>query len=343
MNKHPNENIGEDGAYLFLELENPDFESTMMSAIAEIMLNHSDEQERVQKSVSTEDMARAEARGLVPQSGNWKKPKRWVRPKGAVISKTRKKAHDDLILDNSTKEAMKSLFGEDFDRSTLQDMYSIGLEDYSTEITKLDGDINDEYGFLSLHVSIHDEKIFDDRPVAGFMERNFMNRDGKLTVEHSRFMVYETYRNQGIASDISENVEKHYEKLGVHSITLSANATVGGYTWARQGYDFVDDTDRDKIRDRFKSNVRKLHEIGRFKESLDSLLEEIDSFEHSWEFASWNPSGFERKYYEDFTPVGKGLMVNTTWGARKTLDKNSIGYKIGKAYFAAKRNTPITG
>ena len=50
MNKHPNENIGEDWAYLFLELENPDFESTMMSAIAEIMLNHSDEQELVEKS-----------------------------------------------------------------------------------------------------------------------------------------------------------------------------------------------------------------------------------------------------------------------------------------------------
>ena len=41
---------GENGDYLFSEINNPDFEKTMGSAIAEIMANHSDEQELVEKS-----------------------------------------------------------------------------------------------------------------------------------------------------------------------------------------------------------------------------------------------------------------------------------------------------
>ena len=381
MNKHPNENIGEDWAYLFLELENPDFESTMMSAIAEIMANHSDEQERVQKSVSTEDMARAEARGLVPQSGNWKKPKRWVRPKGAVISKTRKKAHDDLILTNSTKEAMKSLFGEDFDRSTFQDMFSISLDDFSTELHTISGRrwtaVN-----TSLDVEVHIKDLNGER--IGKMYRVFSRTDnldledgseiGELNVSHYHFYINSEHRGKGIASDIMENAEKEYEKLGVNEINLTANAHVGGYAWARQGYDFRNDKEKEKIQNLFKKSVTALHEIGMISGDLKPLLETVDSFNHSWEFASWNPSGYKSKlgdspdddesfFDEWISPydgsseiqdaieqgeiegwtLGKVLLIGTSWEASKSLDKKSAGYQIGKAYFAAKRNTPITG
>jgi len=357
MNKDKEE-IGENADYLFPEIDNLDFEAELSEAFKELEANYSDDQELVEKAVSTESVSEAKRRGLVPQSGDWGKPKRWVRPEDADVpvdtgEKPRKKASLDegasanvRRKNQKTYRAIEFVFGDDFDISNLQDMYSIGLDDFSTDITQLVGSSKLSHykniidSRVEIQVAIHDDKVFDDRPVAGFMERSFSKHvdDGKLKVYHSRFMVYETFRNQGIASDISENVEKHYEKLGVHSISLTANATVGGYAWAIQGYDFILDRDRREIKTKFKETIISLHKHGRFKESLDSLLEELDSFEHPWEFASWNPSGFERKEYEGFSAFGKGVMLGTSWQAEKILDKKSPGYKIGKAYFAAKRN-----
>ena len=44
------DNEGENGDYLFPEIDDAAFEETMSSAIAEIMANHSDDQELVEKS-----------------------------------------------------------------------------------------------------------------------------------------------------------------------------------------------------------------------------------------------------------------------------------------------------
>ena len=77
-----------------------------------------------------------------------------------------------------------------------------------------------------------------------------------------------------------------------------------------------------------------MHEKGKISGDLEPLLETIDSFNHSWEFASWNPSGYtSKKGYS----LGKMILIGTSWEASKSLDKKSIGYQIGKAYFALKR------
>jgi len=70
------DNEGENGDYLFPEIDDASFEETMDSAIAEIMEKHRSENddESIEKAVSTEDIASAKSRGLVPQSGNWEKP-----------------------------------------------------------------------------------------------------------------------------------------------------------------------------------------------------------------------------------------------------------------------------
>jgi len=44
--------------------------------------------EYLEKAVSTEAIASAKSRGLVPQSGDWQKPKRWVRPEDADVGST---------------------------------------------------------------------------------------------------------------------------------------------------------------------------------------------------------------------------------------------------------------
>ena len=176
----------------------------------------------------------------------------------------------------------------------------------------------------------------------GHMSRRFeKDKDGNILVYHKSFEIDKEAQGKGIASDMNENVEKEYEKLGVDFIKLNANANVGGYAWARQGYDFESDYDRERTEQRFIVILGYLYnDAGVFdKREYDGYVDEIKSFKHSWEFASWNPSYRE----DDSENLGKTLLLGQQWDGVKSLDKKSIGYQIGKAYFAAKRNTSIKG
>ena len=354
------EEIGENADYLFPELDNLDFEADLDKAFEEIEALHREKNndDSLEKAVSTEDIASAKSRGLVPQSGNWEKPKRWVRPEDADVSvdtgeKPRKKASEDVPISHLTIDAMKAVFSDDFSMSDFQDMYSIGLDGFSTNIMGLRGrpigysKAVEDRSEVTIEVEILDDKenldedyekqpkgIDGHTPLVGTMSRTFTkDRKGILSVSHNRFGLEDTFQGKGIALDIAENVEKHYEKLGVDTITLNANAKIGGYAWARQGYDFEDDGDKFDVVERFKERIGYLLELG----DIDYITSyrykiEIESFKHAWEFASWNPTNDTHGKH-----LGKEWMLGTTWNAEKTLDKKSQGYQRGKIYFALKR------
>jgi hypothetical protein len=423
----------------------------------------------IELSKSTASITEAKRRGLVPQSGNWQKPKRWVRSKdadvpveektelvklpedtwkyfnkvpntilvdidklvptrarpdgileankrmqgyasrrkpldlkdngdgtysildgnstyanavhsewkelpGVVIEedKPRKKASEDVPISHLTIDAMKAVFSDDFSMSDFQDMYSIGLDGFSTNIVGLRGTPSGRkqrkgMGYSKSEVTIEVEILVDNEnytdneeyekqpkgidgytPLAGIMSRTFTrNKDGTLSVKHNRFGIENDFQGKGIASNINEHVEKEYEKLGVDNIMLNANAKIGGYAWARQGYDFMKPdfskgkvNHRPDVRKHFITRIGYLLELGDIdKKTHDEYVSEVESLEHSWEFASWNPSWREK----DSENLGKSWMLGQTWDAEKTLDKKSLGYQIGKAYFAAKRNSTIKG
>ena len=54
----------------------------------------------------------------------------------------------------------------------------------------------------------------------------------------------------------------------------------------------------------------------------------ISKLTNSWDFAFWNP--FNEKIGEH---IGKKLMLQTSWKARKTLNPNNVGFKIGMKYW----------
>jgi len=364
LKSNPEQVEHENSDYLFSEIDDASFEETMSLAIAEIMEKNrsTNDDESIEKAVSTEDIASAKSRGLVPKSGNWQKPKRWVRPEDADVPvdeevKPRKKASEDVPTSNLTIDAMKAVFGDDFDISDLQDMYSIGLDGYSTNIVVLRGRGGESYtntatategvarSFVEIEVEILDDgNYMDDEeyekqpkgidghtPLVGTMDRTFTkDKDGNLSVSHNRFIVAQRFRGKGIASDISENVEKHYEKLGVGTITLNANADIGGYAWARQGYDFETEDEREEMQDVFNWHIEHMDILSVLEE--DEFINQVDVFTHAWEFAEWNPTDEPHGQH-----LGKEIMLGTTWNAEKTLDKKSQGYQRGKIYFALKR------
>jgi len=130
----------------------------------------------------------------------------------------------------------------------------------------------------------------------------------------------------------------------VSEIQLQANASIGGYAWARQGYDFSShkstggsESQLESYKPRFSGLAEKELSSLFSVDEVDRLLEEVDGFEHAWQFAAWNPTNKPHGQH-----LGKELMLGSSWYAEKILDKKSKGYKIGKGYFAAKRNEKNT-
>ena len=142
-------------------------------------------------------------------------------------------------------------------------------------------------------------------------------------------MLEDEYQGEGIATDIMEHVEEEYEKLGVSEIRLLANAEIGGYAWARQGYDFSTKNELEEMQDMFSFEIEN---GGRVFENEDELIDQVLRFTHSWQFANWNPT--DEPHGKHF---GKKWMLGTNWHAKKKLDKKSKGYKRGKIYYALKR------
>jgi hypothetical protein len=62
--------------------------------------------------------------------------------------------------------------------------------------------------------------------------------DGALSVSHDLFSLDQAYQGQGLGSAFNRGMEPWYRKQGVSTITLHANLDVGGYAWAKAGYDF---------------------------------------------------------------------------------------------------------
>jgi hypothetical protein len=67
------------------------------------------------------------------------------------------------------------------------------------------------------------------------------DENGDLYAEHVRLEIKdENYQGQGFADEFNAALEDWYRDSGVTRIELEADIDVGGYAWARQGYDFRD-------------------------------------------------------------------------------------------------------
>ena len=72
----------------------------------------------------------------------------------------------------------------------------------------------------------------------GIAKREIDISGGELTVHHERLEFTEEARGQGIGSAMDKATTEYYKSIGVDRIRLIANIDVGGYAWARLGYDF---------------------------------------------------------------------------------------------------------
>jgi len=100
----------------------------------------------LEKAVTTESIAEAKKRGLVPQSGNWQKPRRWVRPEDADVSTVADTS------DSSSDDYQKFL---KFDHKMLVRLGALanipGMSSRDKPKNKEDGEIREVLGITALN------------------------------------------------------------------------------------------------------------------------------------------------------------------------------------------------
>jgi GNAT superfamily N-acetyltransferase/predicted ABC-type ATPase len=146
----------------------------------------------------------------------------------------------------------------------------------------------------------------------------------RATEMHNDLMsIDRAYRGQGVAMDLYRRQENWAIANGVKKITIHANIDVGGYAWARAGYDY-------QTRDGAAMHIRRalLNGTGDTSETADSARLELRAMQRRMSESDWYPTPFEVSRV-GWTPnagnmwPGKRWTLGTDWMAVKKLRPNN--------------------
>jgi hypothetical protein len=146
----------------------------------------------------------------------------------------------------------------------------------------------------------------------------------------------------GFGTRWMENVEAQLMRGGAESIELLANLDVGGYAWARMGYDFAPyEYRKEEFMNAYKYAWDEWYEEAAenvFKESgTEGFIlpyMEPPEVEHAWELAAMEHPYAQYTDYEH--RFGQALLLDTSWNAIKYLHPDDEGSQIGEIYYGFK-------
>ena len=189
---------------------------------------------------------------------------------------------------------------------------------------------------------IYDTQIFEGNEDVGELTLSFESvRDPKLPmlayfsgvrlkivhVEHIRL----TAQRSGYASTLFRHYERLFRDLGFHQFRLNASLSVGKYYWAKEGFDFSDESESESRKAALRALVKE--------KGLPVTDIEIEQLEHAHDFASFkrevripvyrDAEGYHslkrdgRFSDEVFLPLGKAfLLAAPPWKGFKTIEKS---------------------
>lgn len=74
----------------------------------------------------------------------------------------------------------------------------------------------------------------------GEFSRYITRENGQLVAHHEVLTLRPNVQGSGFAQEFNENLYDWYRRSGVTEVRMLANIDVGGYSWARKGFDFAD-------------------------------------------------------------------------------------------------------
>ena len=161
----------------------------------------------------------------------------------------------------------------------------------------------------------------------GEFER-IIHSDGEVHNEYLKLDRIE--QGSGFGAKLYENSELTYLEAGIENVTIYANIDVGGYAWARMGFDFVNDANREDIHESIVRNYARKHKVAKAL-AINELANSwgITSKSKAWEFAAFTDSDGDR--------IGKKVMLGSDWFAKKSINLNDEGFLVGMNYYAKKK------
>lgn len=149
----------------------------------------------------------------------------------------------DAPADNPDDKS-KLFVGEDSTQPTefIKSMYEVSHGGLTSRVIQVE--FNESYGVkigeplsgsLQVRVVVEDS----DGGQVGHAERTLTISDGQLLeVEHDSFSIDKGDTGSGFGAVFFSNAVSHYEEVGAMSVITHANIDVGGYAWAKAGFQF---------------------------------------------------------------------------------------------------------
>lgn len=139
------------------------------------------------------------------------------------------------------------------------------------------------------------------------------------------------YQNNGFGGKFIVRQEMAAKLAGFKKFSLDANIDVGGYAWARAGYDFESNERRIRIIEtKLTPLVQKwvMANPGQktfpyAKQNISDLLSR--TLKHSWQIAAFNAP--------DGTRLGKNALLGSHWTGFKNLNDKDRGFQVGMKYY----------
>ena len=152
---------------------------------------------------------------------------------------------------------------------------------------------------------------------------------GRPAAEHTLLDLEPSVQGAGFAARFNARNEQFYRDNGIFEVQLTANADVGGYAWARAGYDFASVGTANKLANKL------FMELDTFTDPKDraaaealirrvSNADDITDLPLPLEFAmlGWTPQAGNGR---DAMWPGKAFMLRYSWDGTKHLDPAPTG------------------
>lgn len=97
-------------------------------------------------------------------------------------------------------------------------------------------DVDWRFGGVRVQGSIRNA---DGKSIGRFSRAFGRDEDGRLYVAHELLKIQRKYQGSGFQAQFNGNLIDWYKRSGAAYVKVGANIDVGGYTWARAGYDFA--------------------------------------------------------------------------------------------------------
>jgi hypothetical protein len=136
-------------------------------------------------------------------------------------------------------------------------------------------------------------------------------------------------QGKGFGAAFYKNQEDYMTAAGCKRMDLVANSDIGGYAWARMGYEFLSPKFREKIQAKAELQWYEWFESSR---DPNKVFTPVPQLNHPWEYAAMtSPWDTDMRF-------GQALLLGTSWEGLKRLQTENDGIIAGELYYISKES-----